>query len=69
MDDRIKNMYEWDEKRKEKINNRIKNKEKSMKNNIQKKPKIDKYSNRITVNRNPDQIFNRLYRDDVIKRK
>jgi hypothetical protein len=68
-DDRIKNLYEWDTKRKEKLNDKIKNKEKSIKSNMKKKPKIDKYSYKITVNRKPDEIFKRLYIDDVIKRK
>ena len=68
-DDRIKNLYEWDTKRKEKLNDKIKNKEKSIKSNMKKKPKIDKYSYKITVNRKPDEIFKRLYLDDVIKRK
>jgi hypothetical protein len=69
MDDAVKKMYEWDEKRKEKLVNKIKNKEKSMKDNIKNKPKIDKNSYLITVNRNPNHIFNRLYIDDVLKRK
>ena len=68
MDDRIKDIYEWEEKRKERLNNKIMNKEKIIKDN-KHKPKIDKNSCKITVNRNPDQIFNRLYRDDVLKRK
>ena len=68
-DDRIKNLYEWDTKRKEKLNDKIKNKEKSIKSNMKNKPKIDKYSYKITVNRKPDEIFKRLYLDDVIKRK
>ena len=69
MDDRIKNLYEWDVKRKERLNEQIKSKEKNIKINMKKKPKIDKYSYKITVNRKPDEIFKRLYKDDVIKRK
>ena len=69
MDEVIKQMYEWDEKRKEKINNKIKNKEINIKKNLKDKPQINKNSYLITVNRNPNKIFNRLYIDDVIKRR
>ena len=69
MDEVIKEMYQWDEKRKEKLNNKIKNKEISIKKNLKDKPQIDKNSYLITVNRNPNKIFNRLYLDDVIKRQ
>ena len=69
MDDVVKNFYEWDSKRKEKLNNKIKTKEKNIKKDLKKKPQINKNSYLITVNRNPDQIFNRLYIDDINKRK
>ena len=69
MDDAIKNIYEWDEKRKEKLNDKIKTKEKNVKMNLKSKPQINKNSYLITVNRNPNKIFNRLYIDDINKRK
>ena len=69
MDDVVKNFYEWDSKRKEKLNDKIKTKEKNIKKDLKKKPQINKNSYLITVNRNPDQIFNRLYIDDINKRK
>ena len=69
MDDVVKNFYEWDSKRKEKLNDKIKTKEKNIKKDLRKKPQINKNSYLITVNRNPDQIFNRLYIDDINKRK
>ena len=69
MDDAIKSIYEWDEKRKEKLNDKIKTKEKNVKMNLKAKPQIDKNSYLITVNRNPNKIFNRLYIDDINKRK
>ena len=69
MDDKVKDFYDWDKKRKERLMFKIKNKEKSMKEICRHKPKIDKNSYKITINRNPDQIFNRLYKDDVIRRK
>ena len=69
MDEFIKNMYDWDEKRKEKINVKRKNQEKNIKITLKEKPKIDKNSYMITVNRNPEKIFNRLYLDDVVNRK
>ncbi len=65
----IHKLYEWDKKRKEKINNKIKNKEKNLVTNIQEKPEINKKSYIITVNRNPNQIINRLYKIDIAKRK
>ena len=69
VDETIHKLYEWDKKRKEKINNKIKNKEKNLVTNIQKKPEINKKSYIITVNRNPNQIINRLYKIDIAKRK
>ena len=69
VDETINKLYEWDIKRKEKINNKIKNKEKSMENIIQKKPEKNKLTNKIKVNRNPNKLINRLYKDDIAKRK
>ena len=69
VDETINKLYEWDIKRKEKINNKIKNKEKNSTINVQQKPEINKNSYKITVNRNPNQIFNRLYKVDIAKRK
>ena len=69
VDEAIHKLYEWDKKRKEKINNKIKNKEKNLVTNIQEKPEINKKSYIITVNRNPNQIINRLYKIDIAKRK
>ena len=69
VDETINKLYEWDIKRKEKIRNKIKNKEKNSTINVQQKPEINKKSYQITVNRNPNQIFNRLYKVDIAKRK
>ena len=69
MDDVVKKIYKWDEKRKERLNDKIKSREKDIKLNLKAKPKINKNSYLITVHRNPNQIFNRLYIDDIIKRK
>ena len=69
VDETINKLYEWDIKRKEKIRNKIKNKEKNLTINVQQKPEINKKSYQITVNRNPNQIFNRLYKVDIAKRK
>ena len=69
VDETINKLYEWDVKRKEKIINKIKNKEKNSTINVQQKPEINKRSYQITVNRNPNQIFHRLYKVDIAKRK
>ena len=69
VDETINKLYEWDIKRKEKIRNKIKNKEKNLTINVQQKPEINKKSYQITVNRNPNQIFHRLYKVDIAKRK
>jgi hypothetical protein len=69
MDEVVKTIYEWEEKRKQKLKNKIETKEKIITKDLKPKPKINKNSYKITVNRNPDKIFNRLYIDDVIKRK
>ena len=68
MDEAVKTMYEWEEKRKQKLKNKIETKEKIITKDLKQKPKINKNSYLITVNRKPDKIFNRLY-DDVIRRK
>ena len=67
----INKLYEWEIKRKEKINQKAKDKEKEMKNKIQNIPIINnnKSSYKIKVKRNQNQIINRLYKDDICKRE
>lgn len=71
IDETINKLYEWDNKRKEKIINEIKKKEKEKvkDTNLQKKPKINKNSLKIAENKNQNQLINRLYKDDIAKRR
>ena len=71
VDETINKLYEWDIKRKEKIIKEIKKKEKEKTKDIhlQKKPKINKNSIKIVENKNQKELINRLYKDDVVKRR
>ena len=71
VDETINKLYEWDIKRKEKIINEIKKKEKEKAKDIhlQKKPKINKNSLKLAENKNKKELINRLYKDDVVKRR
>lgn len=65
----INKLYEWETKRKEKINNKRKIKEKEIENNIMKILGANKKSYIIKVRINNNQIINRLYKTDIKKRK
>ena len=69
VDEAINKLYDWEAKRKEKINNKRKNKEKDMENNTKNIPTINKKSYSIKVNLNNNQIIDRLYKADIEKRK
>ena len=68
VDETINKLFEWEIKRKEKLNNKIKEKDKEN-NLIINKPQINKKSLKIKVKRNPDKLINRLYKVDIKKRK
>jgi len=69
VDETINKLYEWEIKRKEKINKKIKYKENSIENNIQQKPKINKKSYKIANKNNSKKVIDRLYIYDIEKRK
>lgn len=69
VDSTVKKLYEWEEKRKEKILQKKQNMENIIKSSITTKPKIDKNSMKLAVTKNKTETFDRLYKDDVIKRK
>ena len=69
VEETINKLYEWESRRKEKINKKIEKKEKEMEKEIQKMKAINKKSYKIKVKRNPNHAVNRLYKLDVAKRK
>ena len=69
VEETINKLYEWESRRKEKINKNIEKKEKEMENKIQNMATINKKSYKIKVKRNPNSTVNRLYKLDVAKRK
>ena len=69
IDETINKLYEWEFKRKEKINNKIKIKENDIENITSNSPDINRKSYKIKVKRNSNQVINRLYKIDPKKRK
>ena len=67
----ISSLYEWDQKRKEKINLEKKQIEQKTLSKIQSRPQINKKSYKIAVHKNTmlksTQLVNRLYKEDVEK--
>ena len=68
IDETINKLFEWEDKRKEKINNKIKSKEYNMDKNINNKDNLN-INHKIKVKRNPKKLINRLYKVDIAKRK
>ena len=69
VEETINKIYEWETKRKEKINKKIEKKEKDMEKELKKMSRFNKKSYKIKVKRNPESMINRLYKLDVAKRK
>lgn len=67
----ISSLYEWEQKRKEKINNEKNKIEQKTLSKIQSRPQINKKSYKIAVHKNTmlksTQLVNRLYKEDVEK--
>ena len=65
VEETINKIYEWETKRKEKINKKKEKKEKDMEKELKKMSRFNKKSYKIKVKRNPESMINRLYKLDV----
>lgn len=67
----ISKMYEWDRKRKEKIDKEKKKNEEKALSHIQSRPQINKHSNKIATSKNKQlksgKLIDRLYKEDPDK--
>ena len=66
-DETVSKIYEWEIKRKEKINKKRKDIENNIQNNIRNIPEINKNKKYYKIKAN--KFINRLYKDDISKRK